>query len=113
MARPKVTEAVTVKRPCGAASSPAASVSALSISASRCFALLRKRAPASVMLNLRVVRLNSRAFEPVLERGNGARHGGRRQAQPRARLGEAAGLGNGDEDFHLAQTVHGLFHISQ
>jgi hypothetical protein len=68
---------------------------------------LRREAPS----RLGGVHLARGAFEqphaePLLQRGEGARHGGRRLAQAAAGGGEAAGLGDGRDQAQFLQPVH-------
>ena len=48
---------------------------------------------------------------PILQRRERPCHGRRRAAEAAGRAGQAAGLGNGDEDRQLLQPVHRLFHF--
>lgn len=51
--------------------------------------------------------------EPLFQRGDGARHRRRRQAQPRSGLDEAARVGHRDEHLELMQPVQLLFLLEE
>ncbi len=51
--------------------------------------------------------------QPLFERGEGARNGGRRAVNNRGSLGEAAAIGHGDKNSQFLEAVHNEFHLME